>query len=140
MYNFDGLWYQLKYAPTTLFFIPFLVLFIIAIVKKNKKDFYIFLAALILFSFLSFKNVNSIINPDIKVYEGVYVEEYSDNPSYLANFNWMYCFKGSEKTKGLFFPAKLLSWELEKGNKYRVYYEDANDIIVNIELIEDKTE
>ena len=30
--------------------------------------------------------------------------------------------------------------EFEKGNRYRVFYEDANDIIVNIELIEDKTE
>lgn len=137
MYNFDGLWYQLKYAPTTLFFIPFLILFIISI-RKNKKDFYFYLASLILFSFLSFKNINSVINPDIKMYEGVFVEEYSWHPSYYAPFIWQFSFEveGDDKVKCLYFPAKILPVELEKGKEYRVFYEDANDIIVKIEPIE----
>lgn len=137
MYNFDGLWYQLKYAPTTLFLIPFLVLFIISIIKKNKKNFYFYLASLILFSALTFKNVNSIINPDIKVYEGVFVEDYSWRTSYHAPFIWEFCFEGSGKIKGLYLPARQLPFELEKGKEYKVFYEDANDIIVKIEPIGD---
>ncbi len=141
MYNFDGLWYQLKYAPTTLFFIPFLIWFIISIKKKNRKNFYISFFALIYFIVSIFINLNSILNPNIKVYEGVFVEDYSRGAGYHAPFTWEYYFKGDGDAEYLYYPARrLLPFEFEKGNRYRVFYEDANDIIVNIELIEDKTE
>lgn len=141
MYNFDGLWYQLKYAPPVLFFIPFLVWLFISIKKKNKKNFYISFLALIFFMVLIFINLNSILNPNIKVYEGVFVEDYSRGTARHAPFTWEYYFKGDGGAEFLYLPSgSILSFELEKGNKYRVFYEDANDIIVKIELIEDEAE
>ena len=140
MYNFDGLWYQLKYAPPTLLFIPFLVWFIISIKKKNRKNFYISFFALIYFIVLTFINLNSIICPDIKVYEGVFVADYSRGAGYHAPFTWEYYFKGDGNAEFLYFPAKLLPFEFEEGKKYRVFYEDANDIIVKIETIDYQSE
>ena len=135
MYNFDGLWYQLKFSPAMLFFLPGLILFIRCIIIKDKKNIVLVGLGLILLTYVNFTNINSIANPDIKVYEGVFVEDYSRQRPVHAFSTWRYLFDN----KSFYANPKYLPVEPEKGVKYRVSYETGNDIIVNIEPVERKT-
>ena len=132
MYNFESLWYQFKFSPALLFFLPGLLIFIRCIIVKDKKNIVLVGLSLILLTYVNFININSIVNPDIKVYEGVFVDDYSRQRPVHAFYTWRYLFDN----KSFYANPKLLPFEPEKGKEYRVFYEDANDIIVKIEPID----
>lgn len=133
MYNFEGLWYQFKFSPALLFFLPGLLIFIRCITVKDKKNIVLVGLSLILLTYLNFTNINSIVNPDVKVYEGVFVDDYSRQRPVHAFNTWRYIFDN----KSFYSNPKYLPFEPEKGVRYRVSYEAGNDIIVKIESIGD---
>ncbi len=151
MYDLSGLKHLIYFSELPLFLLCLFVL--IGSWKKMLKSLknkhwekgiktYLVVAVIgILWSVISGGTIiYHIYNPDISCYEGTYLEGSPANEPRLSFFSWNYVFDDGIELKEDFYldsfsKKKIYNKDFEEGKKYRIYYEEKDDIIVRVEEI-----
>lgn len=141
MYNFDGIYFQMKSSA-----ILFLVLGIVSLLlsrcwnmdKRDTKEMIIGLVCVMLAIGSVIYHSNIISNPKVLTHEGYYV---SENRSYKHLLKMEYCFSNGDNLKPIFYLDVLTRKEIYPDDfsteqKYRIFYEEESDIIVKVEEIQ----
>lgn len=109
--------------------------------KKVKTYFFVSAIAIIWAIVSGGTIIYHIYNPEIHCYEGVYLRESPANEARMSFFSWRYVFDdGTEPNEDFYLDSfskkKIFAKDFEEGKKYRIYYEEKDDIIVKVEEID----
>ena len=152
MYDLSGLKHLIYYSDLPLFFLALLLLVLYrkAILNSFKKKCWekgvktvlLLVTVGILWSVLSSGIIAwHIYKPDISCYEGKYLKEYPANEARLSFFSWRYVFDNGAKPHEAFYldsfsKKNIYNKDFEKGKRYRIYYEEKDNIIVKVEELD----
>lgn len=141
MYNFSGIYYQMK--SNAIIFAVLGVVFLIFskcwnVDKRNTKEMIIGLVCVIL-AISSVVYYSIIIKKHkISTHEGYYVSEQRASP-YILKME--YCFSNGNKRRPVFYldvlsKKKIYPEDFNSKQKYRIFYETKTNIIVRVEEIQ----
>lgn len=152
MYDLSGLKHLILFSDLPMLIVALLLLIlewkkIFNSIKKKrwekgvKKTMFLIAFCTLWFIISGGTNAYHLYYPNISFYEGEYIREYRANESRLSFFSWRYVFDDGVEPRESFYldsfsKKEIFNNDFEEGKKYRIYYEEKDNIIVRVEELE----